>query len=389
MCAAAIAGAAGCGRAGPASLTVTLDVPEQQPSGAVLTVAGIPSRYLPGHDELTAERWPEVLRVTVVSDDEDGSRPANSDLPAVAGSYSISRGSIVFKPLFGFTPGLRYRAVFDASRLPSREDWKPEPVVAVVQIPKQQVAPTTFVDYVYPTRQTVPENQLRLYLHFSAPMGRKGGIEHVRLLDADGREVEQPFLPIDAEFWNPDRTRFTVFFDPGRVKRGILPNRKLGRPLKAGRQYTLVVDHEWRDGAGLPLKETFQRTFRAGPADMRPLDPARWRFKEPGAGSREPLTVTFPEPLDHGLLMRALGVSTTSGRALSGDVRIEAEETQWSFTPSEAWPAGDYHLVVLTILEDLAGNRIGRAFEIDQFEQVDQQATEEERVTVPFRVGQK
>jgi hypothetical protein len=342
---------------------------------------------LPRRGEVAAEKWPEVLRVTVVQDAQAGSGLADADLPAVAGSYAISDGAIVFTPLFGFTPGLRYRAVFDASRLPSSDTWKPEPVVEIVEISRQEIAPTTVVDYVYPSIPLVPENQLRLYLHFSAPMGRKGGIEYVRLLDGDGREVEQPFLPIDAEFWNADRTRFTVFFDPGRVKRGILPNRKLGRPLKAGGQYTLVVDHEWRDGTGLPLKETFQRSFRAGPPDMRPLDPATWRLKEPEAGSRGALSVTFPEPLDHGLLMRALGVSTAAGRALSGEIRIEAQETQWSFIPAEPWAAGDYHLVALTILEDLAGNRIGRPFEIDHFEQVDQQTEEAERVTVPFRVG--
>jgi hypothetical protein len=57
----------------------------------------------------------------------------------------------------------------------------------------------------------------------------KGGIGFVRLLDEAGDEVRDPFLPLDAEFWNRDRTRFTVFFDPGRQKRGILPNEEMGR----------------------------------------------------------------------------------------------------------------------------------------------------------------
>ena len=49
-------------------------------------------------------------------------------------------------------------------------------------------------------------------------MGLKGGIGYVRLLDEAGGEVRDPFLPLDAEFWNRDRTRFTVFFDPGRAE---------------------------------------------------------------------------------------------------------------------------------------------------------------------------
>ena len=70
-----------------------------------------------------------------------------------------------------------------------------------------------------------------------------------------GKEVKDPFLPLDAEFFNDDRTRYTVFFDPGRQKRGIAPIADMGRSLTEGKSYTLVVDAEWRDGNGLPLKQ--------------------------------------------------------------------------------------------------------------------------------------
>ena len=93
----------------------------------------------------------------------------------------------------------------------------------------------TIVDRVYPTGDVVPENQLRLYVHFSAPMGLKGGLDYIKLLDDRGVEVKDPFLPLDTEFWNGDRTRFTVFFDPGRVKRGILPEQGNG-PVAHGGQ---------------------------------------------------------------------------------------------------------------------------------------------------------
>ena len=62
-----------------------------------------------------------------------------------------------------------------------------------------------------------------------------------RCSTSEDEEVEGPFLPLDYEFWNADRTRFTVFFDPGRVKHGILPNKQMGRALKVGRSYTLLV----------------------------------------------------------------------------------------------------------------------------------------------------
>ena len=231
----------------------------------------------------------------------------------------------------------------------------------------------------------MPENQLRLYIQFSRPMGRKGGLDYVKLLDANGHEVKGAFLPLEGEFWSGDHTRYTMFFDPGRVKRGILPNEQMGRPLVAGRDTRSQFPATGATLEGLPLKEAFQRRFRAGPADEQPLDTAQWRVRAPEAGSRDPLIVTFPEPLDHGLLMRALGVETAAGRPVGGEVATAGHETQWGFTPGAPWTPGDYRLVALTILEDLAGNRIGRAFEVDQFEQVDPRG-EQDKVTVPFRI---
>ena len=172
----------------------------------------------------------------------------------------------------------------------------------------------------FPTGDEVPENQLRLYVHFSAPMGSKGGLDYIHLLDEKGQEVTDPFLPLDAEFWNDDRTRYTVFFDPGRQKRGIAPIADMGRSLTEGKSYTLVIDAEWRDGNGLPLKQPFRRTFRVGAPDEKPLDPKAWTIATPAAGSTNSLRVTFPEPLDHGLLLRALGVLAPDGKSLPGDV---------------------------------------------------------------------
>ena len=223
-----------------------------------------------------------------------------------------------------------------------------------------------------------------MYIHFSAPMGLKGGLDYVTLVDDMGQTVDDPFLPLDTEFWNDDRTRYTVFFDPGRQKRGIMPNQQMGRSLEPGKRYRLVVNREWRDGQGLPLKESFTREFRVGPADERPLDTTSWRVAPPAAGSRDPLVVTFPEALDHGLLLRAMGVAR-DGQPLPGEIQIEPGERVWRFTPRQAWEAGSHQLVALAMLEDLAGNRIGRAFEVDNFDRADR-SPEPERTAIDFRI---
>ena len=236
--------------------------------------------------------------------------------------------------------------------------------------PAAATEPSTVVARVYPSGDTVPANMLRMYIEFSAPMGRPSGVEFIHLLDHDGREIPGAVLPLDYEFWTPDHTRFTVFFDPGRVKKGILPNQQMGRPLEAGRTVTLVVDAAWRDAHGLPLKQGYRRQFRVVPPDEQPLDTAAWRIQAPAPGSRAPVAATFPKALDRGLLLRALSV-TRDGKAVEGDVTIDQGETRWTLTPREPWRAGAYQLVALDILEDVAGNQIGRAFEVDNFDTVD------------------
>jgi hypothetical protein len=260
-----------------------------------------------------------------------------------------------------------------------------ETVRVAVGRPAVDRPPTTVVSHIYPSGAVLPANQLRMYVHFSAPMDWRSGHDYVVLLDDHGEEVVDAFLPLDADFWNDDRTRYTVFFDPGRVKRGILPNRQMGRALEAGRRYTLVIKRDWRDGHGVPLKAEFRHEFSASPAIERALSMSDWRVTTPAAGTRDPVAVTFPGALDHGLLRRALGVAR-NGTPIDGDIAIESDETRWLFTPRAAWVAGEYDLVALAFLEDLAGNRVGRAFEVDNFERTDA-STEPERRTRRFSIG--
>ena len=206
----------------------------------------------------------------------------------------------------------------------------------------------------------------------------------MKLLGSDGREIEGAFLPLDYEFWDSAHTRFTGFLDPGRVKSGLLPNKEMGRALDAGRTVTLVISREWRDQHGLPLKDEYRRVLQVGPPVAKPLDPRSWRIEPPPVGNRHALAVIFPRPLDHGLLMRALGV-VRGDVAIAGDVTVEDAETRWVFTPREPWRAGQDDLLALDILEDVAGNQIGKAFEVDNFDTVDK-SPHPQRITIPFTV---
>ena len=83
---------------------------------------------------------------------------------------------------------------------------------------------------------------------------------------------------------------------------------------------------------------------------------------------------------------RVLNVSDGDGRAVAGDVAIDAEETQWRFTPDRPWKAGGYNVTIDRDVEDLVGNSVGRPFEVDVFDKVERK-TVAETVVLPFRIG--
>jgi hypothetical protein len=318
----------------------------------------------------TREDWERLLRVTI-----------GANQPAVLGAYATTPQAVRFTPRFPLDPGRAYAVTFDPSRLPGA-DGSSVVLRAIVTPPVPPRPRVASVTGVHPAAPVVPANQLRLYINFSAPMGRSGGIEHVTLLDERGTPLDDPFLPLDTDLWNDDRTRFTVLFDPGRVKRGILPHERMGRALQSGRRYTLVVSRDWKDAHGRPLAADFTHAFTAGPADERPLDTRTWKIEAPLAGTRDPLRIAFGKPLDHALLHRALGVAR-DGTPIDGLASVEDGDAAWRFTPRDAWRAGTHAVVVLTILEDVAGNRIGRAFEVGGTDR----SREPDSITIPFEVA--
>jgi hypothetical protein len=369
--------AAACGGSDSTSAPgVTLTAPRNGGT-AYVEITGLSGAALDAIDDAdyTPEQWAALLRVAV-----------DPDAPPMLGSYAVANRAVRFTPAFPFDPGRQYHVRFDVSRVPGSGEEAIPPLVATVGLPASTRQPSTVVTRIYPSGDVVPENLLRMYVEFSAPMGRRSGVEFMKLLNSAGAEIPGAILPLDYEFWSPDHKRFTVFFDPGRVKDGILPNRQMGRPLSDGGSMTFVISREWPDGNGLPLKEEYRRTFRVAGADTNPIDTAAWKIQAPSAGERNPVVVMFPEPLDHGLLLRALGVNR-NGMPVAGDIAVDSSETRWMFTPEMPWRAGHYELLALDILEDLAGNQIGRAFEVDNFDTVDK-SPNPQTIRLPFVVRQ-
>jgi hypothetical protein len=300
------------------------------------------------------------------------------NLPALLGSYAVESGTLVFRPAFPIAPGVRYRAIFHTTGI--------TPVEKTFEGPPRDTRPMARVVQIYPSADVLPSNQLRLYIYFSAPMSRGLASQYMRILDEKGnilQGTEAVFLP-SQELWDPGFQRLTMTFDPGRIKRGLTSNERIGPPIAEGKGYMLVIDREWPDARGVPMVEGFRKSFRGGPAQRNPPDPKQWRITAPVARTSNALVVNFPSPMNYPLLMRMIQVSGPKGN-VSGSVTAARYETEWRFTPSAPWTAGDYRIVVNTGIEDLAGNHIGQAFDIDTFERVTEHITTE-TVALPFRV---
>jgi hypothetical protein len=291
----------------------------------------------------------------------------------MAGEYRVGTKTLTFTPAYPLLPGLRYRAAFYSRQLPQADKDARVALTLVFSMPAGETNASTVVAQIFPTASVVPENLLKFYLHFSASMSRGHIYDHIHLYDESGKAVELPFLEIDEELWDPDLKRLTLFIDPGRIKRGVQPLEELGPSLQNGRRYTLKVDPAWHDAQGNPLRHSFEKQFTVGPPDRTPPDPTQWRVQAPPPGTREPLSITFTDPMDHALALRMIQVMRGTGKSarhVEGTCALAKEEQQWNLTPIEPWHRGPHELLVRSTIEDLAGNNIGKPFEVDLFDGV-------------------
>ena len=84
-------------------------------------------------------------------------------------------------------------------------------------------------------------------------------------------------------------------------------------------------------------------------------------------------------------MRRAIGVEDEAGQRVDGEVEVGDPGDALDADPVAAVASRCLSLVASPIVEDLAGNRIGTAFEIDVFDTVDQ-TTAVEELRIPFEI---
>lgn len=346
-----------------------------------------------GLDAITLEKlknsvWEQVQwqRLFSIYAGSQQSADLDTTLPPTAGTYSIETNTLCFTSQFPIEPEAKYWALFHPEKLPYGDYSKESSIVSTFQASLQDSSSTTVVTQVYPSAAVVPQNLLKFYVHFSAPMSRGNIYKHIHLLDSTGKEVDLPFLELDEELWNPEMTRLTLIIDPGRIKRGVRPLEDIGPALQSGKGYRLVISSDWKDGAGKPLKESFEKGFTVSPPDRETPNPERWQIEPPKPETSAPLLIIFPEPMDSAVTQRAIQVVDQSGNLIAGKVALTNEEHHWTFIPANPWQHGTYRLEVKTTIEDLAGNNIGKPFDVDTFHSVQKQ-TPAPVITLNFKIN--
>lgn len=274
------------------------------------------------------------------------------DKTAILGEFTAVADHLIFKPLIPFTQGLRY------------EIFETDHKIAEFTIPYSQNDPPSLLQ-IYPTLDTVPENLLKLFLKFSKPMRSGKSIEYLTLIRGEKDTLSSVFLDLQPELWNEDQTMLTVWLDPGRIKRDLIPNLEMGAPLDEFQHYNLIISDKWKDQNGINLSSSVVKNFYVTSRDSISPKLHNWKMTKPKPETSDMLQIDFLEELDYSLLGEVFEIKDDLGNKVEGKWQIGEHEKSIEFLPEKAWKKGSYELQIENRLEDLAGNNINRLFETD------------------------
>jgi hypothetical protein len=267
---------------------------------------------------------------------------------SVLGTVDVDHDVIRFTPSVQFEQGQTYNVSYGKDQ------------IRAFTVPFDSSALPPKIVGSYPSCDTVPENLLKIYLAFDQPMMEGRSQQFVLLLDATtGDTVHGAFLDLQPELWNEDQTILTLWLDPGRIKRDLIPNKQLGAVLDMDHQYTLLISEGWKSKAGQPTRERYKRNFVTGPRDSGKPDITSWNVNV-----ADLLEIDTKESLDWLLLNNSIAV-WKNDEEINGTFAVEDCDRRVIFTPKTTLTSGNYTLKVESVLEDLAGNNFNRLFETD------------------------
>src|SRR3954465_7212142 len=100
---------------------------------------------------------------------------AGPQAPPIVGEITRKNNDLNFTPRYPFQPGLKYLATFASLNSIA--------IATEFTLPSPSQNPQTKGSAVYPSPPDLPQNLLKFYIHFSAPMSRGEAYQRISLLD--------------------------------------------------------------------------------------------------------------------------------------------------------------------------------------------------------------
>ncbi|MDX1470981.1 MAG: Ig-like domain-containing protein [Flavobacteriaceae bacterium] len=272
----------------------------------------------------------------------------------VLGSKSHEGNLHVFTPAVPFSPGSNFEIRSDSV------------ILAKFSVKIDSALSRPEILHIYPTTDTIPQNLLKIYIEFSEPMQNIGSTnEFIEVWNLSTQKQVPIFLKLENELWNQDRSMLTLWLDPGRIKKDLIPNREMGMPLEAENLYEIRVSQKWQSAKGNELPEDyFKRLYVIKEDKSKPI-PKQWKLHLPDIGSHDILKIDFNEVMDSQLALETISIFNDKQQELRGDFQLQSNETGITFEPLQNWDKGTYMIKIEARLEDLAGNNLNRLFDTD------------------------
>lgn len=187
-------------------------------------------------------------------------------------------------------------------------------------------------------------------------MGLDNPYKYLILYNAQGEQVAEPFVEVGEGLWSPDRTRLTLLFHPGRIKRGVGPHMTMGPVFKTGNHYKLEISDSWPDANRNPLEAPYQKSIYAIPEARIKVQPQFWKLNILSPGSNDALTINFGKIMDSALALRLISVLDQNDQKMEGTFTLGVNQSSLSFKPIYYWITGVYTIRVDAKIEDISGN---------------------------------
>jgi hypothetical protein len=288
---------------------------------------------------------PEFYRGDILQEDLGRQSP-------ILGNFESKGNRLVFKPTVPLNLGQSYTMVCEGQ-------------LEHFQVDLPDDYQRLEVEAVFPSAPEVPANILKWYLRFNRPVSPVSIYQYIHFTHQNGDTISRAVLPLTNALLNDAGTQLTLWIEPGRQKRSLGPNEKLGAVFQENHSYQLSIAKALKDQNGVSMLQDWKVNFTTTSADRQSPGLNDWTLNVPNKNTNDALIIDTKDQLDFASTLAALRCIGKDGRPVNGDFHLLENEQIISFIPSVNWLPGTYKIILAASLEDLAGNNLNRLFDQD------------------------